>query len=367
MSHPSITATTIKHFQRGHVVAYTQHNPFLGIMERKGKIRTGLSGTSYDWVVSVGRNAGTAVDDMEDISSKLVRRNEEIRANLPWSHLANGCAVSKQEFREQGKDTALYMLRNDRIPRMVESMLDDNIAYGILNNDDPTDNDLIGLESIFNYTAGTEKSNLESGATLASNDTYAGHSTALSGLTGVDGAESDAWTPALVNTGHTGWANGAGLDVDVVQYAILLSKRGTKPANRPDCGIFTRASFSTLKTKVGDKERILVDPKSTGDAFGLGTHVDFVPIDGIRIFEDQHATGDYILNFDQIEFLVMQYEPNVSGDKYPGKKGGDHFDWFDVEVDYQIERGSIAIRNDFAGQVVFKCPRFQTKIGNFTS
>lgn len=361
--HPSVTTATIKEFSRRRVVSYLEHQPLLGLLDQKGRISTGHSGLSYDWNVAVGRNPGTSVEDFQDLQSKIVRRNHEIRCNLDWAEYASGEAASAGEFARQGEDTTISNLKQHRIPGMLDAMLDDNLMDDILNSDDPTDNSIVGLESIFGYTAGSTD-------TVVANDTYAGYSTAPNGLTGVDGAESDAWSPSLVNQGSTNFSSWSNTTArKITQFAIAKTVKGTRADQKPDFGLFNQDEWITLKDQVGNQERIMVGANNTDTAWGLGGDLYYIPIDGVKIFWDSKVASGakYILNSDQLELMFLRIpnvDPNV---KEPHNKSHAKKDWFDVAVSYDGNRRALAITATMRCQLKICSPRFHTKIADFSS
>lgn len=371
MASDAVTATTIKKFLKGEWDNTKEYNPVFALLKRKGNIKTGQSGTSLDWVIRAGRHTPRVVTDFEDLTPDVKRHNLFARCNIQWGEILVDDAASKGEFAQQGRETALVNLMENRVPRMAEDLIDDGLGYKFFNQSDATALDYVGIEALFQtYTAGTDKSNKEASATLAAGGTYSGQSMALNGIS-VDGAISDAFTPTYVNTGATWDSGGTGFDstnaVEIIDYMINQLSFGNKSSDRLDCAMLNRAWFIILKQALHEKERIIVTGKADGST-GLGTNWEEVYVSGLPVTWDAHiaANTGYGLNFDHIFMDQLQVPGPISGDKVPnGTKGVDK-SMFDVEAEYLGTRRGFYITATSRGQYRFN-PRFQAKIADFTS
>ena len=378
MVSPVLDPVTIKDFVVGGWDNFTDHNPIFGALEEKAHIRKGCEGTSVDWSVRVGRYVSRNVEDMEDVSGAAKQNVLDMRCNLPWGSRFVDDTVSKREYKKQGEKATLRKLWDDRIPQMTGDLIDDGIGADFLLDGGTASESLGGLPAIHpSYTAGTEKDN-KAGGTFVVTGSYAGQSLALNGITGIDGAVSDAWTPGIVNTGATWASGGTGFDktnaVEIMQHAINLGMIGNKDGDRLNCGVLPRNKFLALKSALVTAERIVVGQGDSSKRFGLGSSVEFVDIDGLKILWDQNLDGTsqasetlgYLLNLDKIWLDVLRVGEAQSGDKVPGGKKGSRPDMFDVECSYLPFRRGSYISMEFNGQFRIN-PRYQVVIGKFSA
>jgi hypothetical protein len=256
------------------------------------------------------------------------------------------------------------------MPDMVDDFLTrgtGSLAYAFLNTDGNSStapSPIQGLPSFFGDAGGTASSS----KTATASDTYAGFSTALSGITSVSTAVDNAWTPTLVNTTATTFGSGASAKNNVLEYLSYAMREITFDPNdstqKPTCGFLYKDYFDYLRIALGAKQTIMIqEPVSADDAWGVGTSVQYAMHDGIRFYWDSNMPSNtsYILNMDQIWLHNLKVPGKVSGDSMPGAKAGSRADMFDTEVNYNDQRRGVTVSVTWRGQL--RCnPRFHAKL-----
>lgn len=358
MASDALIATTTENFLKGRWENFTDYNPVFKIAKSKGRLFTGQDGQSVDWVVEVGRYAPVDIQDMEEHVAS--RKNHYMRCNLAWGEKLVADVISKSDEAKVGEKATLFNFHQRILPKMGEDLMDEGLAYAFLNTDGAEGAIFGGLPSIFGAT--------NVATTVAegiANDTYATKSTALNGITGVDGVVSDAWTPTLVNTDYASW-NATTPTIDQVQYAINKGCKGSRADKRLDLFIHNRTRFLTLKRELLGKEHIWVDGKGD-DPYGLGSNIEKAYVDGLlQIWDEQMPSGvSYGLNLSQVEFRFLKVPPKHSGDNAKGA-GSIGESMFDVEVGFDHVRRGTVVTAVVRGQFLIN-PRYQVKIADYTT
>lgn len=352
----------------------------LKLLKEKGNISSEDGGDSCKWPVDVGWYDVENPGDYEDVSDLYNPQELYTQPSLNWGEKAVLDGLSKGQLRRNRGDPALVKFVDQRIPKMFKSITSQSngsIAHALLNSDG-TDGALpfYGLPAVFNHSSTV--ANTVSDATSLLSGTYAGKSTAIGGLVSeVPGADNYAWTPRLYNSDFD-WDGDSTADGGITASNVLkilssamigVTFDGSDPEMQPDCGLMDKTSFGTLREKLGDKQTIYVTGAvGTGDVHGLGNNVQKAMHDGIPFYWDAHMPADtvYILNFDKIGLDYLKPLTGLSGDKYPGKKGGGHSEMFEIETTYNSDRRGLRVEITLAGQFKIN-PRFQAKIAKFTA
>ena len=364
MAIAAIAATTISNYAKGVWINWVERHPFWNLLKSAGNIVTNVDGTSLIFPVRAGRYTAGSVTDYQDLTTVLKRNNLDTQATLSWAEILTGDIVTAGEFAQQGSTATLQKLKDIRIPNMVQAMFD-VLNSQVLTSDDPTDTSIIGLPSMF--AAATESG---IGSALIENtasDTYGGLST-VAGAISVDGAETDAWTPGLINLGcgttTSLYVPGTATYLKALQYAISKACKGNDSMYKPDVAIFTRLLFGMIKNATEGNQRFVV----VGDASkegAYGSNVDVLNIDGVKVmWDDAMPSGvGYVLNLSQMGLKSLQLPPPMSGDKVIGAKAAVD-GLFDIQAGYDENRRAQIYTMTFRGQL-WANPRYQVKLKDY--
>ena len=173
-----------------------------------------------------------------------------------------------------------------------------------------------------------------------------------------------AWGASAAGTGLT-----TATILPIVDYAQnRVSFDFADEMEKPDCGIWDRASFLKMKQAVGSAQTIFLNaPVKEGAMMGIGGSLEAVYHNGLIHYWDVFMpTGvGYILNFNRISLSYMKPIGRISGDKAPGAKGDDMgmCDW-DTYAD--PDRRGFKFEAQLDAQFQYS-PKHQCKIADFTS
>jgi hypothetical protein len=354
-----ITSNIIAHYFLNEVWENTtNHRPFFKALKARGHVETGLSGTNCTWNANAGRHTMAAYDDAEVIN--ITRKKHEIQAVLPWAFLTVTDAITRDEIAMAGDDVSFRRVNKDMLERMkknfgtrlnTQALTQDGNAVGT--------NVLHGVETFMAATG-------SSGIRQTANDTYAGLATVTGGITTIDDAEPDAWSPTLINFTSTGWAvTGATWRLNAresLTYTKDQVTKGNEPDLQPDLVIMTRTMFSTFKDVLAATQSLYVSQKPGDGPTGLGIP-GAIEYDGLEVIfdADQTANTAYMLNFRQIWMDVLKV-PEVPGqNKIPGGGSAGKDDMFEVLVKDDITTNGTLVRVNFRAQLRFN-PRYQGKL-----
>src|ERR1043165_10213169 len=172
--------TVIQHAFKGAWDGVQAHRPVFQALKKRGHINKGIAGKRLDWDVRVARHDGEAYHDLQRL--EFARKNQYILAQLPWGQLAMKDVLTRDEIAMASGPEAMEQLHK----RLITNMTDDfqtRVNYQFLRQDGAATGAGNVLHGIPTFIAGVDNSSNKD-ATMS--DTYAGHSTALSGLTGID-------------------------------------------------------------------------------------------------------------------------------------------------------------------------------------
>jgi hypothetical protein len=357
-----IDTNTISHYFKGYWENTTNHRAALQALMKRGHIETGISGSNLVWNFRAGRYETAAYGDAESID--ISRKNHYKQANLPWAFITTSDGITRDEIALAQGEFALVRHEKEMLKNLTNDF-ETRVNADFLRKDGPASagNVLYGCPSFFAHTSSGASSK-----TAAASDSYAGHSTALNGITGVDGAESNAWSPTIVNYTSTAFNGGSaatweGQALKALTFAKDSITFGNKEEEQPDLVFVTGTMLSDVKNLITAQQRMVITT-SPGDAGpqGLGI-VGSVQHDGLEIAKDvDMAAGEaYMLNFRQIWLECL---PKVSVEN-PGPKltGNKKPEYFEVLTEDDIRSNGILVRVNLRAQFRFN-PRYHALLKN---
>jgi hypothetical protein len=339
----------------------TQHRPFFIALKKRGHIESGLSGLNCTWNVNGGRHSMDAYDDAEVVN--ITRKKHEFQAVLPWAFLTVTDAITRDEIAMAGDDTSFRRVNKDMLERMKRNFQSRLNAQSLTQDGNASGSNVLhGAETFFGATGSSAKLQTPS-------DTYAGLTTVSGGITTIDNAEPDAWSPKCVNYTATGWnSTGQTWRANARESITYLKDQltfGNEPDLQPDVVVTDRGMFSTFKDVLAATQNLYVSQKPGDGPTGLGIP-GAVEYDGMEVIfdADQTANTAHMYNFRQIWMDVLKV-PEVPGQgKIPGGGSAGKDEMFEVLVKDDITTNGILARVNFRAQLRFNC-RYQGKLFNY--
>lgn len=361
---PRIERSLISHYFKGYWENVENHRAALQALMKRGHVETGISGSNLVWDARVSRYVSASYAEGETID--VTRSNQYIQCNLPWAFNYVTDGITRDEAAMANGEWAILRHQKEMLQNMTTDF-EERMNSAFLTVDGPasTGNVWYGLPSFLAAAGGTAAGDKEAVAS----DTYAGQSTALSGLTGVDSPDADAWTPTLVNWSSTAWAATGITWIDNCLQVLTYTKDqitfGNKQELQPDLVILTRDMLSDLKYAITSQQRMVITVKPGSDGpSGLGIP-GAVEHDGLEVVfdTDQTANTGHMLNFNQI-WLECLPTPGIDnpGPKLGGK--GNKPEYFEVLTQDDIRSNGIIARVNNRSQFRFN-PRYQAKMFNY--
>ena len=339
----------------------TNHRPFFIALKKRGHIESGLSGLNCTWNVNGGRHQMDAYDDAEVVN--ITRKKHEFQAVLPWAFLTVSDAITRDEIAMAGDDTSFRRVNKDMLERMKRNFQTRLNAQALTQDGNASGSNVLhGAESFFGATGSTGKLQTPS-------DTYAGLTTVTGGITTIDNAEPDAWSPKIANYTHTGWtATGATWRLNARESITYLKDQltfGNEPDLQPDVLVTDRAMFSTFKDVLSATQQLHVIMKPGDGPTGLGIS-GAVEYDGLEVIfdADQTANTAHMYNFRQIWLDVLKVPEVPGANKIPGGGSAGKDDMFEVLVKDDITTNGILARVNFRAQLRFNV-RYQGKLAAY--
>ncbi len=341
--------------------------PAFMALKQRGHIDYGISGADLTWNVKVARHAIAAYGDNDEIS--IARQNLKMKCVLPWAFYQMSDAITTDEMALMSGEQAFYKRQKELLKDMTDNF-ESRLSSEFLNSDGGTGstNILHGNETFFAATA----SSLTKLATAS--DTYATQATVLSGLS-VPGAESDAWTPTVVNVGKSTttagatWVNAGGFVIsnalEIFDFGLTQAMRGgTGKENTPDLSIMCRTHWAIMRAAMTANQTGFVDGMPSGaQGFGIPGAMN---MSGVEIVMDADCVNtaqsevSYLLNFNHI-YLEILPVPDMSGTpSMSGISGGAKKRMFEVATDNNIAQNALRVRVNWRGQLRYN-PRYQVK------
>lgn len=344
----------ISHYFKTQWENTSNHRPFLQALMKRGNVEKGVAGKNLTWNARVSRYAMSDYGVGESIT--IGEKKQTIQATLPWSFQTMTDAITHEEMQMANGPEAMQK-RQAEICKNMYADFESRLNYGVLNTDGPatSGNPIYGFQSFLTFTtAGTAIDGV-------ANDSYGGHSTVLSALTGVDTPEADAWTPKCVDATASDWTGStdtwASLALKAMSRLITNLTYGSKAGESPDLAILNRTDYTALKELITASQRIIFAAAPGSSPQGLGIPGAIVH-DGVEVmFDNDCPTGEgYVTNSRQAWLEILPASPVASsGPSLPGK--GDGSDLFSVRTQEDIRTNGIGVRCNWGGQFRFN-PKF---------
>lgn len=361
---PRIERSLISHYFKGYWENVENHRAALQALMKRGHVETGISGANLVWDARVSRYVSASYAEGETID--INRSNQYIQCNLPWAFNYVTDGITRDEAAMANGEWAILRHQKEMLANMTTDFEERmNSAFLTVDGPGSTGNVWYGLPSFLGDNGSTGAGDKEAVAS----DTYAGHTTVASGLTGVDTPDADAWTPTLVNWSSTAWAATGVTWLDNCLQVLTYTKDqitfGNKQELQPDLVILTRSMLSDLKYAITSQQRMVITVKPGSDGpSGLGIP-GAVEHDGLEVVFDTDQTADtgHMLNFSQIWLECLP----ASGIDNPGPKLGGKAskpEYFEVLTQDDIRSNGVIARVNNRSQFRFN-PKFQAKMKNY--
>lgn len=348
---PRIDRTLISNFIKGYWENTSNHRFALQALMKRGNITTASSGSQLVWDVRGGRYSSAAYNLLEGIDVSM--KNHYFQCNVPWAFLQVNDGITRDEMAMASGEWAMVRHEKEMLKNICKDF-ETRLNSDFLNVDGPgsTGNVLYGLPSFLGSSASSAGSR-----TATASDIYAGQSTVLSAIA-VDGVESNAWTPSLINYTSTLFNGGsaatwAGQALKAITFAKDQVTFGSAAEDQPDVLVVDRTMFSDLKALITQSQRLVVTvkPGDTGPS-GIGIP-GAVEHDGLEVvFDvDQPASTGYMINFNK---TYLELLPTMTASN-PGPKlsGGNKPEYFEVLTEDDIRSNGIICRVNLRGQFRF--------------
>ena len=341
--------------------------PAFMALKQRAHIDYGIAGADLTWNVKIARHAIAAYGDNDEIS--IARQNLKMKCVLPWAFYQMSDAITTDEIALMSGPEAFYKRQTELLKDMTDNF-ETRLSSEFLNSDGGTGstNILHGNETFF---AATASSTLK---LAVASDTYATQATVLSGLS-LPTAETDAWTPTVVNVGKSTtsalatWKNAGGFSIDnaleIVDFGLVQAMRGgTGKDNTPDLGIFCRTHWGILRAAMTANQTGFIDGMPTGaQGFGIPGAMN---MSGVEFVMDADCTNtaqsevSYLLNFNHIYLEVLPVPGITGGPSVAGVSPGAKKKMFEVATDNNIAQNALRVRVNWRGQLRYN-PRYQVK------
>ena len=333
---------------------------FLKLLKEKGKIKKNCHGGENRWPWQYRRHKLRGHQDA--VPKQFARETVTKNANLPWKGYDGSEFISLMEKGQNGGEEAMVKLFSNRMALLEESLTDELGRQFYLDETltgDPVGTGFAGIESMMSLTGQTATD--EFATTL--DDTYAGQGTSYTahgtaGQTPVKGTnpEYGAWSPVIVNCNRTvdaatvAWDEGAD---EYIRCGIIEASKSSSQSYMPDIGLLTKTAYKELLNILDDKEHLHFsrggkDPGGAAFGFSAMPSIDGVPFTWDFGIPGTDSRSDvvygYMLNCDQIELRLLD-QANI---------------WRSF-VNWNIRQGGDELYMVCLGQLLFECPRYQTK------
>jgi hypothetical protein len=240
-----ITPVTTANYALGAWDSISQNHPLWAMLKKQGSFSYDVGGTTIVQPIEAGRNLPIISAPGMDLTQYIKSNVRYAQATFTWGEITNVLGIDVGALRRNSGPQALVKLKEKEVPRMIKDtilglyglhwqFLNQNITVptgtgastGLPMGGLPScllqsgatglrgSNGVFGAGTAPTYSA-LDAADIEAIPGTAS-QTYGSLSMApigsngagTGGLTGVDNAEFDAWTPTLVNTSSTSWASG---------------------------------------------------------------------------------------------------------------------------------------------------------------
>ncbi len=382
-----VTPTTIANYARGAVDGLTQNNPFFAELKKRGRIKYDVGGETIDGVLEAGRYTPIVSAPGMDLSSEFQPKLRHKRWSFPWGEIVNAMVIDRGVLRRNSGDQALVRLKDEEIPALMRDALvgTNGLAHQILQQNGPgyvgTGLPFYGIPSMSHAIAATGLVGFDGIATptaiapadtdieatfSATSATYGGLSMVRDAFTTIDGLESDAWTPTLVNSSYTGWTGTQDDEDDaILKFTQYMVNRGCRFSNsdntlKPNLALISQDWFGFMGAKVAALQTIYVgsDQKEAMTP-NLGYAQHKIRHAGMEWMWDENmqASSAALLNLNK-STLYMQplYQDQENGS--PLKKSGEDAGFMEACINFDPLRRQYLVSATIPGQIVF-FPRYQ--------
>lgn len=350
MAYSAHTVATTNKFIRKETLAMIRKRMFLALLQSRGNILYGQSGTNIQWPIRHKRNSLNPFGDGD--SSTFGRTNKRKKAILPWRAYTMPESINKIDKLMNRGNEAIIKLWSNKTQEMMDDFKD-ALPYELINIDGNLAANVKrvhGLESVFSATVNAGK------FVGINNDTYAGLSTARGSVGGgsmvsgdwptgvISGPEYDFFTPLVVDYTNTGWAATTKTWIntcnEVLRFAIVNTQRNSSSLDMFLLGKTLWTGFLNAQTN----QQVQVKRGNDSTLVKLGfTSVNF---DGVDLAWEDTVSGTvgYGLSFDKIKLHSMQSQ------------------LIEISEDFDIETSSDRILLDSYLQLQIESPRDQCKL-----
>ncbi len=407
-----ITPVTIANYALGAWDSISQNHPLWAMLKKQGSFEYDVGGTTVVGPIEAGRNLPFISAPGQDLTPYLKSNVRYAQYSFTWAELSNALTIDAGALRRNSGPQALVKLKEKEVPAMIRDtaiglyglhwqFLNQNITVPTGTGAStglpigglpscllqPAATGLIGSDGVFAGGSAPTYSSLTAGDVEAapgtSSQTYGGLSMApigsngagTGGLTGVDNAEFDAWTPTLVNTSSTGWASGtAAVATNCLQWAQWAVSKASRFSNtdvskKPKFGFMSFDYFNMLGTALAGKTQIYAEGNRMAEDqnANVGYNTAKLPHAGIWWYWDEFmpSKSAYVLNPDYI-FVKVQplYKSLDSNSPSPLTVSGEDAGILETAITWDPVRRQWIITCTFPGQVMIH-PRYQVRCGEY--
>ena len=320
--------TTIRDYMKGEQVNILRKRTLSALMQKRGRISFGHSGSAMDWKVRYRR--APMVGFAEGDSVTFSRQERHKTASLDWRGYSAVDSMFKMEFLANRGPEAIIKTFDSRAKLLLEDVTD---RFG---EEWYTDGTLAAnLKSIYGVESYMGATQVVGNGAMAPTASYAGISCvpgyyggswtgpsgggALTWPNGKGEANYDFWSPLVVDVGDTyfsGTSTWAANCVAAVAYAIIKTQKMPAKDGGIDVFLLNDQAYEKYISSLRSSQRIVISGKAP-ELVGLGFQ-DTVEQDGGKPVtweyglpsSAQTANGvgviGYGLNVDQLELCSMQ-------------------------------------------------------------
>lgn len=282
--------TTTRKFIKGETVEVLRNRKLLAILNDRGRVTTGHSGTEVQWQLRYKQAPMQGYDDSDTIT--FARINRWKQASLPWRGYISPDSMNKRE-KEINKGTEalikVYATIASNLMQDIEEQFGDQLY--IDGNASGNGKLLHGIES-FMGTSGTV-----SGSPVGNpSDTYAGLSTALGNYggtwtgnwpTGTGTAEYDFFSPTIVDYTNAFWGyttnNWQNTCLDALRYGIIKGKKNKSKRGQLDLILLNDELYRPFLNKLQLEEHLHVTPQNGSSGLYKLGFTDVQNFDGVDV------------------------------------------------------------------------------------
>ena len=384
---PLVDESTIQNVMRGAWDNTKKKRYLFEKMDEAGNVTMDGAGPYHEQNITVGE---FQKEQRADLSARTFsRKQHEITIRVPWAFNEVKDVLSDRDLAQNTGNGVKTKLIDGRLVRMGKDFekginfdllninRSGNTAFGVANNT-AAELPIIGLLSVFGYgatatgyspaTGTTGSAVVDADKEVLPNSSYLGQTTLPGGLTGVDNALSEAYSPVIVNWSSTGFDNAGASSlwadncINVIDYMNLRVSRANEAEEMPDCGLTTLDLYQGIKRKLQSIQRIAIDDTSKSPNAGMFARR-MIPYENISITYDTDVVADtfQLLNSKQMWFKCLEW-PDV-GSATGAYKGAPN-SIFKVTQQHSAEQGGHLVVVQHGGQLIVN-PRYAAIAYNF--